>query len=213
MKRAILLLPTLLILTIVLCAARQSLADDTSLPKVLIIGDSISMGYTRPVQDTLAGKADVRRIPTNGGPTSRGVESIDSWLGEEKWNVIHFNWGLHDLKYIGDARQVPPDQYKENLTKLVARMKQTGAKLIWCSTTPYPEGCSPRRDPPDAVLYNEIAEKIMKENDVAINDLYTFALPKLKEIQQPVNVHFTATGSKVLGDEVARVILAALGEK
>ena len=38
---------------------------------------------------------------TNGGPTIKGLEQIDAWIGKKKWDVIHFNWGLHDLKYMG----------------------------------------------------------------------------------------------------------------
>ena len=65
--------------------------DDPALPRVLLIGDSISIGYTVPVRAALAGKANVHRPRTNCGPTSRGVENIDAWLGDEQWDVIHFN--------------------------------------------------------------------------------------------------------------------------
>jgi len=75
--------------------------DVEGLPRVLLIGDSISIGYTLDTRKLLAGKVNVHRIPTNGGPTSRGLESLDEWLGKGKWDVIHFNWGLHDLKYMG----------------------------------------------------------------------------------------------------------------
>ena len=74
--------------------------DVPGLPRVLLIGDSISMGYTLDVREMLKGKANVHRIPTNGGPTTNGIENIKDWLGDSKWDVIHFNWGLHDLKYI-----------------------------------------------------------------------------------------------------------------
>ncbi len=74
--------------------------DDPKLPRVLLIGDSISIGYTVPVRELLAGQANVHRPLTNCGPTTRGLEQLDGWLGEEKWDVIHFNFGLHDLKYI-----------------------------------------------------------------------------------------------------------------
>jgi len=52
----------------------------------------------------------------------------------------------------------------------------------------------------------------MDAHNIPINDLYTFALPRLAEIQRPQNVHFTPEGSRVLGAEVARIISAALGE-
>ncbi len=59
---------------------------------MLLIGDSISIGYTMPVRKLLEGKANVHRIPTNGGPTKNGIANIDNWLGTKKWDVIHFNW-------------------------------------------------------------------------------------------------------------------------
>lgn len=186
--------------------------DDPNLPRVLLIGDSISIGYTLPTRELLQGKANVHRPPANCGPTSRGVQQIDAWLGEGNWDVIHLNFGLHDLKVMEDGNhQVPIDQYQENLRKLVERMKQTGATLIWASTTPVPEGeLNPPRSDADVVAYNQVAAQIMEENGIAIDDLYAFALPKLSEIQRPVNVHFTPEGSKVLAGRVAESIEAAL---
>ena len=184
--------------------------DDPALPRVLLIGDSISIGYTIPVREALAGKANVHRPAANCGPTIRGLESLDEWLGEDSWDVIHFNWGLHDLKYMDGKQQVPPAEYEKNLGELVKRLKKTGARLIWCSTTPVPEGCSPPRTNDDVLAYNAVAKKIMDANGVAIDDLCAFALPKLKEIQREANVHFTPEGSVVLAGQVAASILERL---
>jgi hypothetical protein len=193
--------------------------DDPALPRVLIIGDSISMGYTLDTRAMLKGVANLHRPPTNCGPTTRGLEQIDAWLGEGKWDVIHFNWGLHDLKYMdqnGDLaavtegkQQVPIDQYAENLDKLVQRLKQTGATLIWRNTTPVPEGTKGRL-PEDAVRYNEAAAKVMVKHAVQTHDLYRFAKEHEKEIQRPNDVHYTREGSKKLAEEVVKVIKAVL---
>lgn len=198
--------------------------DDPNLPRVLILGDSISIGYTLPTRKLLEGKANVHRALTNCGPTIRGLENLDRWLGEGEWDVIHFNWGLHDLKYMGPKgqnlanpeasdshQQVPPEEYEKNLRELVKRLKKTNAKLIWCSTTPVPEGANGRVKG-DSEKYNKIAAKVMKENDVAINDLYTFALKKQDKIQRPANVHYTPEGSAVLAKKVAKSIQKALGK-
>lgn len=185
--------------------------DDPKLPRVLIIGDSISIGYTPATRKLLAGKANVHRIMENGGPTDNGTAKIKKWLGESKWDVIHFNWGLHDIKLGTGKHQVPIDQYEKNLRDLVKTMKATNAKLIWATTTPVPEGkTNPPRKNSDVVEYNKVAKKIMDENGVAINDLYAFALPQLEKIQLPVNVHFTAKGSEALADRVAAAIEKAL---
>ncbi|HSB12828.1 MAG TPA: SGNH/GDSL hydrolase family protein [Bryobacteraceae bacterium] len=187
-------------------------SDDPRLPRVLLIGDSISIGYTLPVRKMLEGKANVHRIPENGGPTINGVQKIDAWLGDGEWDAIHFNWGLHDIKLDANGvHQVPADSYERNLRELVKRMKSTGARLIWASTTPVPEGrLSPPRHPGDEVAFNAIALRVMKENGVVVDDLYSFALPRLADIQQPANVHFTAEGSEALAKQVAASILRAL---
>jgi acyl-CoA thioesterase-1 len=186
--------------------------DEPGLPRVLLIGDSISMGYTLPVREMLKGKANVHRVPENGGPTTNGLKRLDQWLGEGKWDVIHFNWGLHDLRLDKDDKhQVSIEDYEKNLRMLVQKLKATKATLIWACTTPVPEGkVSPVRKDTDVVAYNKIARKIMEEERIAIDDLYIFALPKLKELQQPANVHFTKEGSAALAKEVAAQIEKAL---
>jgi len=78
--------------------ALQDVPDTPGLPRILLIGDSISIGYTIPAREQLQGTANVHRIPENGGPTTNGLKQLDAWLGSGKWDVIHFNWGLHDLK-------------------------------------------------------------------------------------------------------------------
>src|ERR1700704_5759020 len=101
--------------------------DQPGLARVLLIGDSISIGYTATVRKELAGKANVHRIPENGADTANGLKKIDEWLGDGRWDVIHFNWGLHDLKVTPDGgRQVPLGTYEKNLEALVARLKKTG---------------------------------------------------------------------------------------
>src|SRR5262245_7083508 len=120
-------------------AAFQPVIDDPKLPRVLLVGDSISIGYTIPVQNLLKGKANVHRIPENGGPTTNGLAKVSDWLGKGQWDVIHFNFGLHDLKLItGDQRRIELDAYEKNLREIVARLKATGAFLIWANTTPIP---------------------------------------------------------------------------
>ncbi|HPT28479.1 MAG TPA: SGNH/GDSL hydrolase family protein [Bryobacteraceae bacterium] len=187
-------------------------ADTPGLPRVLILGDSISIGYTLPTRAALSGVANVHRAKENCGPTTVGVQNVESWLGKDKWDVIHFNFGLHDLKQMFDGYyQVSPDDYERNLRRIVFRLRQTGAKLIFATTTPVPEGkLSPPRLPADVALYNERALKVMKDNGVAVDDLFAFALPHLAEWQLPANVHFTDAGSEALGKEVARIIAGAL---
>src|SRR6266853_1547477 len=80
--------------------AFREIQDVAGLPRVLLIGDSISIGYTEPVRAELRGNANVHRIPTNGATTANGLKNLDAWLGTERWDVIHFNFGLHDLRFM-----------------------------------------------------------------------------------------------------------------
>ena len=125
-------------------------------PKVLIIGDSISLGYTAQVRNRLHGIAEVNRPKENCKYTGYGLANIKTWLGTNKWDVIHFNFGIWDTHILdsdgnllsrtmaGD-NQAPegnlrirctPEEYGTNLTQLVEILKGTGTKLIWASTTP-----------------------------------------------------------------------------
>ena len=45
---------------------------------------------------------------------------------------------------------------------------------------------------------------------IQINDLYSFSLPRLADLQIPRNSHFTPRGSAVLGGQVAAATRAAL---
>ena len=197
-------------------ASLAPITDEAGLPRVLLIGDSISMGYTLPTRELLKGKANVHRIPTNGGSTKDGLAKIESWLGGGKWDVIHFNWGLHDLKHFKDGKmdisapQVsPPDEYEKNLRELVKKLKATGAKLIWATTTRVPEGSSGRAHA-EEVKYNAVAARVMKDEGIPTDDLHEHSEPKITEWQLPQNVHFTAEGYAGLAAKVAAEIEAAL---
>ena len=93
-------------------------------------------------------------------------------------------------------------------------MKKTDATLVWCSTTPVPAGkLNASRKTEDAIAYNSIARSIMVEEGIMIDDLYTFALPRLEELQRDQNVHFTTEGSSALAEQVAESIETALEER
>ena len=182
---------------------------------MLLIGDSISIGYTLPTRRLLQGVANVHRIPTNGGPTINGLENLDGWLGSGKWHVIHFNWGLHDLRFMDDGKhQVAIEQYEQNLQELVGRLKRTGATLIWASTTPVPDAkVTPPRNNSDAIAYNLAARRVMEQHGIRVNDLYSVAFSRLGEIQLPANVHYSEAGYEVLAEQVAAGIRATLDSR
>lgn len=200
---------------------------EKDLPRVLLIGDSISIGYTDDVVQMLKGKAVVERVKGNAGDTGRGLERLPQWLeaGHGKWDVIHFNWGLWDLCYRNPESKTQgrrdkvngtithtPQQYGQNLEKIVTLLKETDAKLIWASTTPVPEGEAGRKVGDD-VVYNRVAAEIMTQNKIPINDLHKLMKPHMKSLTvAPGNVHFTREGSKLLARQVAAAIEKQLAD-
>ena len=200
-------------------------------PRVLILGDSISIGYTPHVKKMLAGEADVFRAMKgnkveNCGGTDRGIKVIDRWLKIDggNWDVIHVNFGLHDLKHVDaktgrnsdkpdDPPQSNPQDYERQFREILAKIKDTGAKVVVCTTTPVPPDCKPFRATTSPAVYNEIAVRIAEEQGFAVNDLFSFADSRLEEIQRPANVHFTGEGSIALAKEVVKAIRKQLGKK
>ncbi|MEM7200159.1 MAG: sulfatase-like hydrolase/transferase [Planctomycetota bacterium] len=207
-------------------AVRERLRQENAgLPRVLILGDSISMGYTPHVTIQLEGAAVVMRPRENCEGTTHGVKRIGAWLalGEGRWDVIYCNFGLHDLKRVdpqtgrnsddpSHPRQAAPDVYEQQLQALADRLRETGAKLIFATTTPVPEGVRPRRDPEDVDLYNAIARRVMGAAGAAIHDLGAWAAAR-PELQRARDVHFTRAGSEALAAEVTRRLREALAPR
>jgi len=197
---------------------------DATKPNVLIIGDSISIDYTETVRQRLAGFANVYRVATNAQESGKGVREIDQWLrtgGVGKWHLIHFNFGLHDIKgmpgpkpgtaYADRPCFTPPADYRKNLEHIADGLLRTNATLVWCATTPSPaEQVRPPRRNSDIIAYNRIAADVMQRRGIMLHDLYAKTLPRLSEVQIPANVHFTHAGSAVLGEMVAQYIREAL---
>jgi hypothetical protein len=196
---------------------------DPALPDVLILGDSISISYTLKVREKLRGKANVFRPmqadgkrPDNCGDTTIGLAHLNTWVGDRKWKVIHFNWGLWDLCYrwrysqeqgrrdkVNGSLTTTLAQYEKNLEKLVARLESTGAKLVWANITVVPEG-EAGRIAGDELKYNAVAQRVMKRHGIAMNDLHSIS----KDFPQdhfsgPGDVHFSSIGCAKLATQVA----------
>jgi len=196
-------------------------------PNVLIYGDSISIDYTSTVIAELEGKANVIRLPANGSHSGEIIAKMkamqaamsdpalaDPW--RFKWDIIHFNVGLHDFKYVASGRLDKHrgkivnsvEKYRTNLITAIAYFRAIApeAQLIFATTTPVPEG-EAGRFVEDAVRYNKVAREVMEQENIPINDLHAFTLVHLDEwIIAPGNVHYRPWASKAQGREVARVI-------
>jgi acyl-CoA thioesterase-1 len=150
---------------------------------------------------------------------------LSQWLGDTKWDVIHFNFGLHDLKYMGkngknladpsdpqSSAQVSLAQYADNLQTIATALKATGATVIWRETTPVPEGAK-GRVPADAIRYNNAAANVIERiGGIQTDRMFAFATGK-RNLQKPADVHYTADGSAELADHVADQIRKALAKR
>ncbi len=231
MGRNLLVFTAFFLATLVVSAQEKqnpwAFEPDPKLPNVLILGDSISIGYTPFVREQLKDKANVFRPlnakgdgPENCGNTKMGLKNLDRWLGDKKWDVIHFNWGLWDIN-----RRIPhnqdntgvrdkvkgtisftPEEYAENLEQIVIRLEKTGAKLVWGSTSLVPEG-EEGRAVGDEIKYNAAAAEVMKKHGIPVDDIHSLTGkldPSL--FSKPGDVHFKPEGSKKIAAQVAEEI-------
>jgi lysophospholipase L1-like esterase len=103
-----------------------------------------------------------------------------------------------------------PAVYANQLEVITTRLKKTNAKLIYGLTTPVPAG-EPGRFMGDEHIYNYRARRVMGNAGVPINDLHSLVAPQMSRLQtRPGNVHFKPEGSRILGEQVAERIRAAL---
>lgn len=202
---------------------------DPKLKKVFLYGDSISIGYTNTVRKELEDKANVFRIFNNGGSSDMFIpkmEQLQQSMFEPNlkggwdftWDVIHFNVGLHDLKYLKDGKldavngkQVSSiELYKSNLDQICIYLQKEfpKAKLIFATTTAVPDEGAEGRIAGDSEIYNRAALEVLANYpSIAINDLYSFTKPNASKWQiKPRDVHYNNLGKTEQGKQVAKVI-------
>lgn len=172
------------------------------MPRVLIIGDSISRSYTAAVRNALKGKANVHRAPANCGRTEYFFKNGEVWLNQnnsDKWDVIVFNFGIHD-------NGKTPDQYRANLEKILTRLQATGATIIWARTTPWGQIREKGEAGDKSVPLNRTSDIFARDHGLTVVDLHAVVHPELDRLQGKDGTHFTDEGARKLGDAVARAI-------
>ena len=175
--------------------------DDPSLPRILIIGDSISRSYTAPLRVALRGKANVHRAPANCGRTDYFFQHGEVWLeqnGSNRWDLVLMNYGVHDY-------DKPPGQFAENLRKIVARLRQTGARIVWVRTVPWgraTDDASVDRSPKT----NETSDAVARAEGLAVIDLHSPMLAERGRLQTKDHTHWREEGAQLMGDLIARAV-------
>jgi lysophospholipase L1-like esterase len=185
-------------------------------PQVLLVGDSISVGYHETAVAALSDVAEVTRIPASGRTSTNILEHLDEWIAVPQPDLIHLNCGLHDLARSSDRRLEPRtalDAYEVNVRRIIERLRmETRAVVIWASTTPVNDERHRRRKnferrERDVQAYNKAAEQVMRELTVPINDLHALVVEAgTNGLLGPDGVHFGAEGYRRLGEGVARVV-------
>jgi hypothetical protein len=164
-----------------------SIAHAKPLPRVLILGDEV---YRQPrdiIAKELSGKIELVRpeIKTREMLSSATIITfLDDLLGKEKWDLILFNVGIVDLIHRapnmksfrlmpieqGGVRNTSDKDYEANLIKLTGRLKATGAKLAWLSTTPTKDALI--FVPDSEIGTNAIAAKVMAAQKIPVIDMH-----------------------------------------
>ncbi len=190
------------------------------LPKVVLVGDSIRLGYAARVAERLSGKAVVISPPENGGDSTNVLSHLDDWVLRQKPDVVHLNCGLHDLKRskTDGHHQVELARYADNLRRVVARIREgTDAALVFADTTPILDerharrGADFDRTEADVRQYNAAAIAMMRELGVPVHDLHWVVEQGGPETMLgPDGTHYTVVGSDRLAEAVADCVLRQL---
>lgn len=199
--------------------------EDPKLPRLLVVGDSISGNYDASLRHALAGKINVHHPPENAGNTGVGMRRIRAWLGayHEKgrgWDVIAFNFGhWNDTGVAGARRATAQKTYQEGLEYIIAEMEKTGARLIWATTTPIPRafglGDTLHKSGKNALI-NEWANVVMSRHpSISVVDLWSIVQedPLYSKWRDRQDVHFTPTLAEPFGRAIATEVLRVLGRE
>ena len=182
---------------------------------VILIGDSIRMGYQPYLAEELAGQADVWGPQKNSSDSACVLENVEDWVVARDADIVHVNCGLHDIKRLTAAGpcQVPLDRYRENLQAIFSRIRDAGsATLIWATITPLNEEHHQANKPfcrysRDAREYHAASLEICEQYGLLIDDLRGAACEAGADaILTDDGVHFTDEGYHLLGVTAAQFI-------
>jgi lysophospholipase L1-like esterase len=183
-------------------------ADKNDLPRVLLIGDSITRGYFDGVEKQLAGKAYCSRLTTSKCVADPSfLDEVQLLLKQYRFKVIHFNNGLHGFGYT-------EDQYRAGLSGLleVLEKQSSNAKLIWATTTPVrvQGNLGQIAETTERVkARNRIAVEVLRDRGIVTNDLYGL-VEQHQDYFSGDGVHFNENGREVQVKQVAEAVLSCL---
>jgi sialate O-acetylesterase len=183
---------------------------DPSLPRVLLIGDSIKNGYAPFVKSILDGKVNVTHLVAFGmiGKKDADAQAFCSQLKDGDYALIHYNDGLHSL-----PPRITDEQFGVGLTAMLKHLKTITPHVIWATTTPAPDRdntLGPASQNPTVIARNAMSKEIAAKFHVPVNDLYEIVVDKREKLQKFANLHFTPEGSQLMAEQTAAMIREAL---
>ncbi|MBQ9728860.1 MAG: hypothetical protein IJV85_04615 [Clostridia bacterium] len=187
----------------------KSWCDKTTekdLPRVLLVGDSITDGYQAKVRELLSGVCYVDYIATSYAIDSpMYVQLVKNFVKDSDYALVHFNHGLHGL-------HIPTRTYKSLMRKLSDWMLQRTKVVFALSTHVMAEGSkrSSGRWMKIVRPRNKAVLSLAATKNCAVDDLFTVSTT-LKERTED-GVHFMPEGYAVLAAKVAESIQAALNQ-
>lgn len=183
-------------------------------PGVLLLGDSIRVSYQPLVASLLKESADVMGPDENCQYSEYTLVSLDRWLDQLGLpEIVHWNNGLHDVGHNPDRSpvQYPLDEYISNLKAIIKKIRNTGAKIIWATTTPVHPGRPFTADSwswsnRDIDQYNSEALKLMKSEGIPVNELHSLVNSNIDEYLSDDLLHLSESGKKKCAEAVSEFI-------
>lgn len=191
--------------------------------KILLLGDSIRMGYDKYTRDKLSGVAEVYFPEENCKFSMNMVRYIYEWadqlkLKREEIDVVHWNAGLWDCLHMEDGEPlISVDIYERTIERIQGLINTAypNARSIFATSTPVSEQMwkwqGKKRYNSEIEQYNEAARRALSKYDVKINDLYALLSPLPDSYHSDATHYYTPESTKLIGDEVVSNILSVLG--
>jgi lysophospholipase L1-like esterase len=176
--------------------------------KVLLLGDSIRMGYEPLVRAQLAGEAEVVAPAENGRFAKHTLWGVNLWIKElGKPDVVHWNNGLWDLHHEAPMIEALTslDEYVHTIGRILNELQRTGASIIFATTTPVPYD-ETNRSNAEIDLYNAEAVELMNRHGVEVNDLNRIVKQDLSGCLCPDRLHMSELGNARLAERVTAAI-------
>lgn len=188
-------------------------------PRVLLLGDSIRMGYEGYVKQDLEGRADVIYTDENGCDVSSTLwQANQIFKHQGDFDLIHWNNGYWDMNIEAPMTEAlhPIEEYKHFLTRMVKFFSQHTKTLVFATSLPVKEQGSSLDNSGTGGLvtynnqwvidYNLAAQEVMSKYQVSVNDLYSFCLQDKNLYKSPDNLHLTDAGNKAVAEEIVDYI-------